>query len=463
MTATATPTGAGTKSRPVAQMPPCDHVPARYTGPTREEVLAMRRQYANPAIFTIYRDPVMIVEGHMQWLFDESGKRYLDMLAGIVTVSCGHCHPRVTAAVQEQAGRLQHATTIYLHPGMPELAKKLASKMPEGLDVTYFVNSGSEANDLAIQMARLHTGNSDVIALRNSYHGASPFANTLTSHSTWKYPVNLSGGIHHAVNPDPYRSPFTGTPEEIASKSAADIKDLIRFSTPGKVAAFIAEPIQGVGGATHGARNYLREAYAIVREHGGLCIADEVQTGFGRTGDHYWGFQNFDVVPDFVVMAKGIGNGVPLAAVTTTSEIAQSLTQRIHFNTFGGNPVCMAAGNAVLDVIDDDGLQENSRVVGARLKAGLNDLMKEHRLVGDVRGMGLMLAIELVKDRGTKEPAKAETLQVLEEAREMGVLVGKGGIDGNVVRIKPPMCITGADADFALDVLHRALGAAETS
>jgi len=460
MTATATQSGTGTTSLPAVRMPPCDHVPARYAGPPREEVIAMRKQYSNPAIFTMYRDPVMIVEGHMQWLFDETGKRYLDMLAGIVTVSCGHCHPRVTAAVQEQAGRLQHATTIYLHPGMPELAKKLASKMPKGLEVTYFVNSGSEANDLAIQMARLHTGNSDVIALRNSYHGASPFANTLTSHSTWKYPVNLSGGIHHAVNPDPYRSPFTGTPEEIASKSAADIRELIRFSTPGKVAAFIAEPIQGVGGATHGAKNYLREAYAVVREHGGLCIADEVQTGFGRTGDHYWGFQNFDVIPDFVVMAKGIGNGVPLAAVTTTAEIAQSLTQRIHFNTFGGNPVCMAAGSAVLDVIDDDGLQENSRVVGARLKAGLHGLMKEHRLVGDVRGMGLMLAIELVRDRGTKEPAKAETLDVLEEARAMGVLVGKGGIDGNVVRIKPPMCITADDADFALDVLHRALGAA---
>ena len=444
-------------------MPECGYAPRHYAGPSRDEVLAMRKRYANPAIFTIYKDPIMIVEGHMQWLFDETGKRYLDMLAGIVTVSCGHCHPKVTKAIQDQVGTLQHATTIYLHPGMAELAKKLASKMPKGLDVTYFVNSGSEANDLAIQMARLYTGNADVIALRNSYHGASPFSNTLTSHSTWKYPVNLSGGIHHVVNPDPYRSPFTGTPEEIASKSAADIRDLIRFSTPGKVAAFIAEPIQGVGGATHGAKNYLREAYAIVREHGGLCIADEVQTGFGRTGDHYWGFQNFDVVPDFVVMAKGIGNGVPLAAVTTTSEIAQALTSRVHFNTFGGNPVCMAAGNAVLDVIEEDGLQENSRVVGGRLKAGLRNLMQEHRLVGDVRGMGLMLAIELVRDRSTKEPAKTEALAVLEAAREMGVLIGKGGIDGNVVRIKPPMCITAEDADFAIDVLHRALTKAEAA
>ncbi len=438
-------------------MPATDYKPRPYDGPSRAEVLSVRKQFANPAIFTIYKEPIMIVEGHMQWLFDETGKRYLDMLAGIVTVSCGHCHPRVTKAIHDQVDRLQHSTTIYLHPGMPEFAKKLASKMPPGLDVTYFVNSGSEANDLAIQIARTYTGNSDVIALRNAYHGASPFTNTLTSHSTWKYPVNPSGGIHHAMNPDPYRSPFSGTPEEIATKSANDIRDLIRFSTPGKVAAFIAEPIQGVGGTTHGAKNYLREAYAIVREHGGLCIADEVQTGFGRTGDHYWGFQNWDVVPDMVVMAKGIGNGVPLAAVTTTAEIAKSLTNRIHFNTFGGNPVCMAAGSAVLDVIDEDGLQENCKVVGGRLKAGLKKLMAEHRLVGDVRGMGLMLGMELVRDRSTKEPARAETLELLEQTREMGMLVGKGGIDGNVIRIKPPMCITADDADFAVAVLHDAL------
>ena len=458
MTATIPRADSGAKVKePRLTMPSCDHKPRPYDGPSRAEVLAMRKQFANPAIFTIYKDPIMIVEGHMQWLFDETGKRYLDMLAGIVTVSCGHCHPRVTRAIHDQVDTLQHATTIYLHPGMASLAKKLASKMPPGLDVTYFVNSGSEANDLAIQIARTYTGNSDVIALRNAYHGASPFANTLTSHSTWKYPVNPSGGIHHAINPDPYRSPFSGTPEEIASKSATDIRDLIRFSTPGKVAAFIAEPIQGVGGTTHGAKNYLREAYAVIREHGGLCIADEVQTGFGRTGDHYWGFQNWDVVPDIVVMAKGIGNGVPLAAVTTRSEIAQSLTNRIHFNTFGGNPVCMAAGSEVLDVIDDEGLQENSRIVGGRLKAGLKKLMSDHKLVGDVRGMGLMLGMELVRDRSTKEPAKTETLELLEAAREMGVLVGKGGIDGNVIRIKPPMCITADDADFAVEVLHQGL------
>ncbi|MGH7592991.1 MAG: aspartate aminotransferase family protein [Gemmatimonadales bacterium] len=440
-------------------MPPSDHKPRPYRGPSCVDVIAMRQEYCNPAITTLYREPLMIVEGHMQWLYDETGRRYLDMFAGIVTVSCGHCHPKVTAAIKAQIDTLQHATTIYLHPNLPALAKKLALKMPDGLDVTYFVNSGSEANDLAVLMARIYTGSNEVIAVRNSYHGASPLTNNLTSHSTWKYPANVTGGVHHTVCPDPYRSPYAGTPEEIAHQSAADLKNLIRFGTSGAIAAFIAEPIQGVGGATHGAKNYLKEAYAVAREHGGLCIADEVQTGFGRTGDHYWGFQHFDVLPDIVVMAKGIGNGVPLAAVTTRREIADKLTQRVHFNTFGGNPVCMAAGLAVLDVIDEDGLQENCRVVGSRLKSGLRRLMGEHRLIGDVRGMGLMLGVELVRDRATKEPAKAETLQLLEEARTLGVLVGKGGIDGNVLRIKPPMCITAADADFALDVIHRALTA----
>jgi alanine-glyoxylate transaminase/(R)-3-amino-2-methylpropionate-pyruvate transaminase len=236
-----------------------------------------------------------------------------------------------------------------------------------------------------------------------------------------------------------------------------DLRDLIRFSTPGKVAAFIAEPIGGVGGVTYGAPNYLAEAYAVVREHGGLCIADEVQTGFGRTGDHYWGFQNWGVVPDIVTMAKSIGNGLPLAAVTTRMEIAQAMTQRLHLNTFGGNPISCAAGLAVLEVIDQEGLQENARVQGARLRDGLRELMTRHPLVGDVRGMGLMLGVELVQDRESRIPARAATTHVLEAAKEMGLLVGRGGLDGNVLRIKPPLCITSEDVDYALEVLDRAL------
>ena len=438
------------------ELPATDHTPRPYNGPSRDEVLAMRREFGNPAVFTIYREPLMIVEGHMQYMWDETGKRYLDMFAGIVTVSCGHCHPKVTKAIHEQVDTIQHTTTIYLHPNFPALAKKLASKMPKGLDVTYFTNSGSEANDLAISMARLYTGNHDVIALRNAYHGGSPSTMGLTSHSTWKYPMPQNTGVHHVMNADPYRNPFHGTPQEVARLTANEIRETIRYSTPGKVAAFIAEPIQGVGGATSADATYFQEAYQIVRDAGGLCIADEVQTGFGRTGENYWGFQNFGVVPDIVTMAKGIGNGVPLGAVTTRMEIARSLTQRIHFNTFGGNPVSMAAGLAVLDVIDEEGLQENCRVVGGHLIAGLKRLQQRHAIVGDVRGMGLMVGVELVRDRATREPAKQETLDVLEHCREMGMLIGKGGLDGNILRIKPPMCITIEDADYALEVLDRA-------
>jgi alanine-glyoxylate transaminase/(R)-3-amino-2-methylpropionate-pyruvate transaminase len=443
-------------TRPV-QMPAFDYTPKPYTGPSRDEVLAARRRYTNPAVFTLYRDPLMIVEGRMQYLFDETGRRYLDMFAGIVTVSCGHCHPKVVAKVREQVETLQHTTTIYLHPTITRLAEKLASKMPPGLDVTYFVNSGSEANDLAITMARLFTGHTDVIALRNAYHGGSPSSMGLTSHHTWKLPTLQGAYVHHALCPEPYRSRFGGTPEEIAAASAADIAELVRYSTPGRIAAFIAEPIQGVGGVTTAAPNYFREAYRVAREHGGLCIADEVQTGFGRTGEHYWGFQNFGVVPDIVTMAKGFGNGVPLAAVTTRREIAEVLAQRLHFNTFGGNPVSMAAGLAVMEVIEEEGLQRNAQVVGRRLREGLERLAEEHRLIGDVRGMGLMLGVELVSDRATRAPATTETLEVLEAAREMGVLLGKGGLAGNVLRIKPPMCITADDVDFVLDVLDRAL------
>jgi len=443
------------------RMPPCGFEPRPYEGPSRDEVLALRRRYAHPSLFTFYRDPLLIVEGHRQWLFDETGRRYLDMFAGIATVACGHAHPTVVSRIQDQVARLQHATTVYLHPNLPLLARRLAATLPAGLEVAYFTNSGSEANDLAVMMARLHTGHADVIAVRNGYHGGAPTTMALNGLATWKLPTQQGAGVHHTVCPDPYRSPFAGTPEEIATRSAGDLRDVIRTATTGRVAAFIVEPIQGVGGVTHGAPNYLREAFAVVREHGGLCIADEVQTGFGRTGARYWGFENFGVTPDIVTMAKGIGNGMPLGAVVTRREIAEALTQRLHFNTFGGNPVSAAAGLAVMDVIEQERLQENARVVGARLRQGLVALAGRHPLIGDVRGMGLMLGVELVRDRATREPATEETLAVMERLRELNVLVGKGGLDGNVLRVKPPLCITAADADFAVACLDAALSRVE--
>ena len=441
----------------VRPLPPCLHTPAPYTGPAKAEVLALRQRHYNPAVFTYYQEPLMIVEGYLQYLYDETGRRYLDLFAGIVTVSCGHSHPKVLARAKEQLDRLQHTTTIYLHPLLGEFARQLSAKLPGDLDVVYFTNSGSEANDLALTMARLFTGHHDVVALRNGYHGGISGMMGVTALHTWKYPLPQGAGIHHTVCPDPYRSPFAGPPEQIARQSAADLEQTIRCSTPGRIAAFIAEPIQGVGGTTTAPDDYYRLAYEVVRQHGGLCIADEVQTGFGRTGDQYWGFENFGAVPDIVTMAKGIGNGAPLAAVVTRREIAQTLAQRLHFNTFGGNPVSMAQGLAVLEVIEEEGLQENARVLGGCFKAGLEKLQTRHPLVGDVRGRGLMLGLELVLDRQTKEPAPAQTAALWEYARQQGVLTGKGGLHGNVLRLKPPLCITREDVDFALEVFAEGL------
>jgi alanine-glyoxylate transaminase/(R)-3-amino-2-methylpropionate-pyruvate transaminase len=398
----------------------------------------------------------MIVEGKGQYLYDETGRRYLDAFAGIVTVSVGHCHPAVVDAVSSQSRRLQHTTTIYLHPEVALYARELASKFPaeSGLSCVYFVNSGSEANDMAMMLARAHTGSFDVVALRNAYHGLSDLTMGACGHGTWKQPVPQGFGVRHALNPDPYRGAFGAD----ANKYAEDLRDLLRTSTPGGVAAFMHESIQGVGGAVELATGYLPQAYAAVRERGGLCIADEVQTGFGRTGTHYWGFQRHGVVPDVVTMAKGIGNGLPLAAVVTRPEIAASLAKRLHFNTYGGNPVCSAAGRAVLKVVEEEGLQANCARVGERLLRGLRELAKKHDVIGDVRGSGLMLGVELVKDRVTKEPATQETAAAHERMRDLGVLMGKGGLSGNVFRIKPPMCFGEQDADFLLGAMDEALG-----
>lgn len=438
-------------------LPPFDHQPAPYTGPTPEEVLAMRREFLSPAIFHYYKRPLMLVEGRGQYVFDETGRRYLDGFGGIVTVSVGHCHPHVVAAARRQLETLQHTTTIYLNPNVAEYAKALASKMPGDLKVVYFTNSGSEANDLAALMARAYTGMYDVIGLRNGYHGGSQATMGLTAHSTWKFHVPHSFGVQHAVMPDTYRGVYGKDDPDAGRKYADDLKNLIQFGTSGKIAAFIAESIQGMGGTVVYPDGYLKHAFEHARAAGGLCIADEVQTAFGRTGTHYWGFETQGVIPDIVTMAKGIGNGCPLAAVVTTPKIAHALTQRSHFNTFGGNPVVSAQGKAVLEVIDREGLQANSLKVGGRLKAGLGKLAEKHSLIGDVRGLGLMLGVELVKDRATKVPAKDECAAVFEKCRDLGLLIGKGGFYGNVLRIKPPMCITPADADFLVDVVDTAL------
>jgi len=438
-------------------LPAFDYQPKTYAGPTAEEVLKLRREFLSPGLFLYYKKPMMLVEGKAQYVFDDKGRRYLDALGGIVTVSVGHCHPHVVEAARRQNELLQHSTTIYLNPNVAEYAEKLASKMPGNLKVCYFVNSGSEATDLAMLMARAYTGNFDIIALRNCYHGGNMSSMGLTAHSTWKFNVPHSFGVHHAIAPDPYRGQWGRAEPEAGKNYAADVKSLIDYATSGRVAGFIAESIQGVGGCVVFPDGFLQHAYEHVRAAGGLCIADEVQAGFGRTGTHFWGFETQGVIPDIVTMAKGIGNGCPLGAVVTTPQIAATLTQRIHFNTFGGNPVVSAQGKAVLEVIERENLQANSLRVGGFILAGLEKLKAKHRLIGDVRGKGLLIGLELVKDRNSKEPGKVECAQVVETCRDLGLLVGKGGLWGQTIRLAPPMIVTQADAQFLLDVLDTAL------
>jgi alanine-glyoxylate transaminase / (R)-3-amino-2-methylpropionate-pyruvate transaminase len=440
-------------------LPMSPHTPEPYAGPPKAEVLALRKQYLTPGLLTYYQDPLLVVEGKMQYLWDETGKQYLDAFAGIVTVSVGHCHPSVVEKVREQVGRLQHVTTIYLHPTIGLLGKKLAEKMPagSGLTVSYFTNSGSEANEVAILSAREFTRNHEVISLRNGYHGGTSATMGLTAHGTWKFKSNANLNVKHATPGYCYRCPYGLEYPSCDVKCARDLEDLIRYETTGEVACFIAEPIQGVGGVVTPPKEYFQIAYEIVRRHGGLCVADEVQTAFGRTGQHYWGFENWGVTPDLVTMAKGLGNGAPIGACTTRPEVASTMKNRVHFNTFGGNPISMTQGLATLEVIDNENLQANALRVGTHLKGRLLELQERHPLIGEVRGLGLMLGVELVRDRATKEPATAETARVLELAKERGLVVGKGGLSGNVLRIKPPMCITQADADFLADCLDEVL------
>jgi alanine-glyoxylate transaminase/(R)-3-amino-2-methylpropionate-pyruvate transaminase len=446
------------------ELPICDHVPEKYSGPSKEEVVALRQQYLSPGLIRYYQEPLMIVEGHMQYVWDETGRRYLDAFAGIVTVSVGHCHPHIVEAVRKQSGKLQHTTTIYLHPTIGQYAEKLTSHMPKGSGLSnwYFTNSGSEANELAILASREFTGNQDIISLRNAYHGGTSATMNLTAHGNWKFKTNPGVSVKNATPGYCYRCPYGLTYPSCDLKCARDVKQVIEYETCGQVAVFIAECIQGVGGTVVPPPEYFQVVYDIVRKAGGLCVADEVQGGFGRTGTNFWAFENWGVTPDIVTMAKGIGNGAPLAAMVTRPEVSKTLANRVHFNTYGGNPISMTQGLATLEVIENEGIQVNALKVGTHLKNRLLELQNRFPLIGDVRGMGLMLGVELVRDRTTKEPANTEAAKVMELARQRGLIIGKGGLYGNVLRIKPPMCITLEDADFLVDCLAEVLQLAKS-
>ena len=459
-------------------MPPCDFKPDKYDGPSYDTVLKTRKDNLSKAVFAYYNEHVMVHQGHKQWLWDHNGKRYLDLFAGIVTVSVGHCHPKVNAALERQIKKLWHTTAIYFYPAIHEYTQKLLSKFPKELNTVIYTNSGSEANDIAMFMSRLYTGRFDILSLRNGYHGMSPYTMGITSLNTWKFNVPNGFGIQQTMNPDVYRGPWGGkncrdspvqTDRNCECKpgecQACDqyvnqVQDVLQHSAPkgGKVAAFFAESIQGVGGTVQFPRDYIKRTADMVRSNGGLIVSDEVQTGFGRTGSNYWGFQNHNIVPDIVSMAKGIGNGFPMAALVTRKEIADTLGQALYFNTFGGNPMACSVASAVIDVIDEEKLQENSDKVGTHFLKELAKLRDEFEIVGDVRGKGLMIGVELVENKKTRKPLPVEKVgAIFETMKNMGVLIGKGGLHGNVFRIKPPMCITKEDVDFAVSVMKEAI------
>ena len=419
-----------------------------------EAIVARREKYyaASQRAFVPYKTPLIFRRGQGQYLWDEKGKRYLDLLGMNLCISVGHCHPGVVAAIQEQAQSLQHCTTMFYHPVPAHLAEELAATMPAGHDwVVHFTNSGAEAADLALLMARSHTGNIDFLALRNGYHGATFGAQSLTGIAGFRHDVPLLGGIHHVASPDQYRGVHGATLQPYLD----EIDLTIGTATSGRLAGMIIEPVLGYGGIVPMPDGYLKGAFERVRAAGGLAVVDEVQSGFARTGKTFWSFEAQDVVPDIVIMAKGIGNGVPLGAVVAKRAVAEALADKFYFNTYGANPIACAAGRAVLQAIAQDGLQDNALRIGAKLMAVIEDLKRRHEIIGDVRGRGLMLAIELVRDRATKEPATAETAAVFETTREMGLVMSKSGTYRNVLRMCPPLCIQDNDVDIFADAIEK--------
>jgi alanine-glyoxylate transaminase/(R)-3-amino-2-methylpropionate-pyruvate transaminase len=437
----------------------------RQTRPTSDLTNAVRQKhkdYLFPATIQYYQEPIVVTDAKGLRVRDADGNEYLDFFGGILTVSVGHGNEKVNSAIKAQVDRLSHISTLYPTLPVVELAERLARIAPGKLRQMYFTASGTEADETAVMMAELFTGRSEIIALRHGYSGRSTLAQSLTAHSTWRPLPTKIAGIKHAPTPYCYRCPMHLTYPSCGIACANDIEDIIRTTTTGRVAAFLAEPIQGVGGFITPPPEYFEAAVAIVRKYGGVFICDEVQTGFGRTGTTMWGIEHWGVEPEIMTMAKGVANGLPLGVTVCTPEIAASL-KALTISTFGGNPVSCAAANATVQFIEEENLPANSEAMGALLRAGLEELKRRFsKNLGDVRGMGLMQAVELVVDEtaGDRTPAKDLTNRIFEEARRRGLLIGKGGLDGNCFRIAPPMTVNASEVAEAVAILRESFESA---
>ncbi|MCP2621198.1 aminotransferase class III-fold pyridoxal phosphate-dependent enzyme, partial [Candidatus Aminicenantes bacterium AC-334-E05] len=423
-----------------------------------ERIIELRRKYIGRSLRLHYREPLKIVKGALQYLYDDKGKTYLDCVNNVAHV--GHSNPRVVRAVQKQMAIL-NTNTRYLYEYLIRYAERLAKKFPEPLKVVFLVNSGSEANELALRLAYTYTGKRDMIVIDHAYHGNTT---SLIDLSPYKFdgPGGSGSGpyTHKVIMPDTFRGPYKSDDREAGVKYAKHVIMAIeKLKNKGKgLAGFIAESLLGCGGHIPLPEGYLKTVYKAVREAGGVCIADEVQVGFGRVGTHFWAFEKQGVIPDIVTLGKPIGNGHPLAAVITTSEIADAFDNGMeYFNTFGGNPVSCAAGMAVLEVIEDENLQENALKVGNKIMEGFRELQKKYPIIGDVRGSGLFIGVEFVKDPETIEPAPEIAEEVVERMKEEGVLLNTEGPYHNVIKIKPPIIFTEENADQLINTIEKVL------
>jgi 4-aminobutyrate aminotransferase-like enzyme len=422
-----------------------------------EEVVRKHKEYLWPAVTNFYKEPLVADHGSMQHVWDVEGKKYLDFFGGILTVSVGHANPKITGPVKAQVDRFQHLSTLYPNEAIVGLAEKVASITPGALKSSYFTSSGTEANEYAILLARMATGSFDIVALRHAYSGGSSLTKSVTAQAPWRKSGIISIGIAHAINPYCYRCPLGLKYPDCEVACANDVENLIQTGTSGHIAAFMAEPIQGVGGFITPPPEYFKIVFKAVKKYGGLFISDEVQTGFGRTGKKWFGIEHWEVTPDILTCAKGMANGAPIGATITTKELATSF-QGLTISTFGGNPVTSVAAKATIEFIEEEKLLENCETVGNYFRGKLDELQQKYSLIGDVRGKGLMLGLELVKDRQTKEPAPEATNQLLERAREHGLLIGKGGLYGNVIRLSPMLNIGKSDVDEAVRILDQSFG-----
>ncbi|MHA1936760.1 MAG: aspartate aminotransferase family protein [Candidatus Thorarchaeota archaeon] len=420
---------------------------------TKKEILEIEKEHLAPAVAHYYEDPVLFVNGEGATLEDSSGNHYIDLFAGICTTITGYNHPKYVATIKWQAERLVYTSSMYATIPYAVLVKRLAKIAPVGLSQSFIVNSGSEANEAALFMARKYTNNPYIVACSRAYHGRTTLARELSGAGWRTVPESHPPGVRFTPYGYCFRCHFGKEYPECDLECARYLREIIRTQTNSAIAAFIAEPIQGVGGIIQPPSEYFQIVHEIVKEYGGLYVSDEVQTGFGRTGEKWWGIQHAGVDPDIITLAKGFGSGIPIAGFITTPEIARDLTITDAFATFGGNPLSSAAAVAVIEIIEESNYLGKAAKLGNEFKKKLKALEEDHKLVGEVRGQGMMLGVELIRDEVTRNPASEEMVQVMELTKKRGLLVGKGGLDGNVIRIQPPLELTAEQIDKSCAIL----------